>query len=86
MLWFSEVPFFILWFSLDNFNRPVTGCTDSFFACIASAYELPEGVFDLLYVLFLVAAFPLIPSYNFHLSVEFPLLYMNTVTLSHYSI
>lgn len=35
------------------------------------------------YVLFLVAAFPLIPSYNFHLSVEFPLLYMNTVTLSH---
>ena len=83
MLWFLEVPFFTLWFSLDNFNRPITGFTDSFSACIASPYELPEGVFDLLYVLFLVAAFPLIPSYNFHLSVEFPLLYMNTVTLSH---
>ena len=49
---FLEVPFFTLSFSLDNFNRPITGFTDSFSACIASAYELPEGVFDLLCFIF----------------------------------
>ena len=50
MFWFLEVPFFTLWFSLDKFNWPITGFTDSFSACIASTYELPEGVFGLLYV------------------------------------